>query len=242
MNRIITFFTITFLIVNLPVLINAQEFKTAYVSDILILTVRKGPARNFEVFKTIESDEQLLIIEEKNGFSKIKLNNGDIGWVQSQYLTFETPDPIIITRLNSELGKLKIKNNQQLKTIESLKQKINQKQIKFQKEKKELESILSQTMTDKKDYINKYSMIDKKHNELLEKSKHVVSINKENEKLKQVNKEFSEKLEALESNNKTLLKVGMIKWFLAGAGVIFLGWIIGRTVSVRGSRRNGLLR
>ena len=166
MNRIITFFAVTFLIVYLPVSINAQEIKTAYVSDILILTVRKGPARNFEVFKTIESDEKLLILEEKNGFSKIKLNNGDIGWVQSQYLTFETPDPIIITRLNSELGKLKIKNNQQLKTIESLKQKINQKQIKFQKEKKELESILSQTMTDKKDYINKYSMIDKQHNDI----------------------------------------------------------------------------
>ncbi len=242
MNRIITFFTIILIIISLPVLTNAQDFKTAYVSDILILTVRTGPARNFEVFKTIQSDEQLLILEEKNGFSKIKLSNGDTGWVQSQYLSFETPDPIIISRLNIELNKLKIKNRQQLKTIESLHQKSRQKQIKFQNEKNAFDSTLSQTITDKKDFINKYSNIDKKYNELLEKSKHVVKTSKENEKLKQLNKELITKLEGLGLKNKTLLKVGMIKWFLAGAGVIFLGWIIGRSVSTRGSRRSGLLR
>jgi SH3 domain protein len=241
MNRIITFFIITFLAINISSVSHGQENKIAYVSDILILTVRTGPARSYEVFQTIESDEKLLILEEQNGFSKVKLNNNAIGWVQSQYLSFETPDPIIISRLNRELDKLKAKNKKQLKTIDSFKQTISQKELEFQGQKKDLESLLSKTTSEKNDYITKYSTIDKKHNELLTKSKQVVMISTENEKLKKTNKELDEKLKLLDSKNKNLLKVGMIKWFLAGAGVIFLGWIIGRTVSSRKSRYSSLL-
>jgi SH3 domain protein len=222
-------------------LLNAEDYKTAYVSDILILTVRKGPARNFEVFKTIESDEQLIILDEQESFSKVKLKNGDIGWVQTQYLTFDTPDYIIIRRLEKKLEQMKKKNYQLINTMESSNKKNIQKQAEFLKDKQKLESILSKSALEKNDYQNKFLTINEKYNDLLEKSKNVVSVNKENEKIKNKNKEFLEKIESLEFKNKTLFKVGMIKWFLTGAGVIFLGWIIGRTVSYRGSRETGLL-
>ncbi|MCK5542037.1 MAG: TIGR04211 family SH3 domain-containing protein [Desulfobacterales bacterium] len=241
MNRTTTYLFILILIFSFPFLINAEEYKTAYVSDILILTVRKGPARNYEVFRTIESGDQLLIIEEKDSFSKIQLKNGDIGWVQAQYLTFDTPNHIIIKQLNKKLEKLRIKNDQLLEEIKSSNKKYDQKQTNLLQEIKGLELILSKSVLERNDYKNKFLSIDKQYNELLEKSKNVVLINKENIKIKQTNKEFLEKLEILELKNKTLLKVGMIKWFLSGAGVIFLGWIIGRTVSYRSSRRTGLL-
>ncbi|MCP3954809.1 MAG: TIGR04211 family SH3 domain-containing protein, partial [Desulfobacterales bacterium] len=212
-----------------------------YVSDLLILTVRKGPSRNFEVFKTIESNEQLQIMEEKESFSKVKLKNGDVGWVQTQYLTFDIPDPVIIRRLNRKLKKLEIKNNQLLNKIETSDKKLIQKQTSFQQNKKDLELVLSKSVIEKNNYKDKYLEIDKKYNDLREKSKNVVLIDTENKKIKKLNKEYSEKIENLELDNKSLLKVGMIKWFLSGAGVIFLGWIIGRTVSSKGSRRSGLL-
>ncbi|MCD4742606.1 MAG: hypothetical protein K8R67_09060, partial [Desulfobacteraceae bacterium] len=112
---------------------------------------------------------------------------------------------------------------------------------KFQKEKKELISHLAKSVGEKKDYIDKHSIINKNYNDLMEKSKKVILIINENKKLKKINKELSERLEDIEFKNKTLLKVGMIKWFLAGAGVLFLGWIIGRIVSSKGSRQNRLL-
>ena len=123
MNRIIKYFFITFIIMNISISINAGELKIAYVSDILILTVRTGSGNTFEVFKTIESNEQLLILEEKNNYSKIRLSNGDIGWVQSQYLTFKTPDNIVVAKLNKKIQNLNIKNNLQMKNIEMLTQK-----------------------------------------------------------------------------------------------------------------------
>ncbi len=241
MKQIIIFFTITFSIFTIPIFSNASEYKTAYVSDLLILTVRKGPSRNFEVFKTIESNEQLQIMKEKESFSKVKLKNGDVGWVQTQYLTFDIPDPVIIRRLNRKLKKLEIRNNQLLNKIETSDEKLIQKQTSFQQNKKDLELVLSKSVIEKNNYKDKYLEIDKKYNDLRKKSKNVVLIDTENKKIKKLNKEYSEKIENLELNNKTLLKVGMIKWFLSGAGVIFLGWIIGRTVSSKGSRRSGLL-
>ena len=242
MNRIIPYFIITFLLLNIPLVINAQEQKIAYVSDVLILTVRKGPAQSFEIFKTIESDEKLLILEEKGNYSKVKFENSDIGWVQTQYLTFETPDKIIISRLNKKISRLVAKNNDQLTKIELLNNKSNKNQIRLENQKKDLEITLSESVAEKDDYINKYSTINKKYNTLLEKSKNVILTSNENKKLTQLNKELIEKLDNLESKNKTLFKVSMIKWFLAGAGVIFLGWLIGRSISSKGSRNNGLLR
>ena len=241
MNRIITYFIITFFIMTIPVLIFAQENRTAYVSNVLILTVRKGPASHFEVFRTIESGEALILLEEKESFSKVKLANGDIGWVQSQYLTFETPDRIIIARLNKKINKLNTKNKKQLEQIELLNKKKDLTDKKFQKEKNELISNLAKSVDEKKDYIDKYSMINKNYNDLMEKSKKVILIVNENKRFKKINKELSERLEDIEFKNKSLLKVSMIKWFLAGAGVLFLGWVIGRIVSSKGSRRNRLL-
>jgi len=241
MNRTITCFFIILFAFILPFFTNAEEFKTAYVSDVLILTVRNGPARTSEVFKTIESGEQLLILEEKDGLSKIKLNNGDIGWVQTQYLTYDIPDHIIIKRLNIKLEKLAATKDKLLKTLESSNEKYDEKQNQLLKEKKDMELVLSKSVVESNNYKDKYLTVNNQYNDLLEKSKDVVFITKENTKLKKINKEFSEKIESLELNQKTLLKVGMIKWFLSGAGVIFLGWIIGRTVSYRGSRRSGLL-
>ena len=242
MNRIITYFFITFIIMNISISINAGEIKTAYVSDVLILTVRTGPGKTFEIFKTIESNEQLLILEEKGNYSKIQLSNGDIGWVQSQYLTFKTPDNIIIAKLKRKIQNLIIKNNLQEKNIEILSRKSKDNQTVLLDEKNKLKTMLSQSIADKNNCIEKYSKIKKNYNDLLKKSKTVVAISKENENLKESNKELLDKLEDLEYKNKTLLKIGMIKWFLSGAGVIFLGWIIGRSVTIRRPRSSGLLR
>ncbi len=241
MNKKILCFMVIFYILNIPLLLPAQEKKTAYVSDVLVLTVRKGPGRNFEVFNTVESDEKLVVLEEKNGYSKVELLNGEIGWVQTQYLTFKTPDPIIIYRLNKKLEKATAKNSQLIQKIQSLKKENNLKQDQYMQEKKNLKSELSKSILEQKSYLNQYSSVNDNYEKLLEKSKNVVIITRENKKLKLKNNEFLEKIENLENRNKTLLKTGMIKWFLSGAGVIFLGWIIGRSVSSKKTRHGGLL-
>ena len=73
MNKTITFFIISFIIFNVPLVLNARENEKAYVSDVLILTLRKGPGRDFATIRTIESGEALIILTVK--ILKLKTKN-----------------------------------------------------------------------------------------------------------------------------------------------------------------------
>jgi SH3 domain protein len=42
------------------------------------------------------------------------------------------------------------------------------------------------------------------------------------------NEKLSSKVQLLNAENSELKRTGMIKWFLAGGGVLLFGWIIGR--------------
>lgn len=50
-----------------------------------------------------------------------------------------------------------------------------------------------------------------------------------------------EELERLRKKNKDLFKTGMIKWFLAGVGVLLTGWVIGQSVSSKKRRSSSLI-
>jgi SH3 domain protein len=76
---------------------------------------------------------------------------------------------------------------------------------------------------------------------LKEKSKDVVEIIEKNDRLEKENNTLAQNLALLENESGRLFKTGMIKWFLAGFGVIFLGWLLGQSVSGRNRRQSSLL-
>ncbi len=76
---------------------------------------------------------------------------------------------------------------------------------------------------------------------LINQSKNLKKTIEENKSLKQENETLSKSLEILKSKNKGQFKVAMIKWFLAGVGVLLLGWIIGQSVSIKNRRSGGSL-
>ncbi|MEN8212172.1 MAG: TIGR04211 family SH3 domain-containing protein [Thermodesulfobacteriota bacterium] len=65
---------------------------------------------------------------------------------------------------------------------------------------------------------------------------------KENKMLKEQTQTLSEELATIKGKNKSLFKTSMIKWFLTGAGVLLLGWIIGQSVSSKKQRSSSFLR
>jgi SH3 domain protein len=66
----------------------------------------------------------------------------------------------------------------------------------------------------------------------------VVAIAKERDQLRKTNQELATAVTELEEKVKDLTISGLIKWFLAGAGVLLLGWIFGRFAG--GRRRSRL--
>ena len=80
-----------------------------------------------------------------------------------------------------------------------------------------------------------------KHTPLIEPSRNTRKMVKENKTLQEKNSALSRELEILKGENKGFLKTDMIKWFLAGVGVLLLGWIIGQNVSSKKRRSGSLL-
>jgi SH3 domain protein len=76
---------------------------------------------------------------------------------------------------------------------------------------------------------------------LNEDPKNVIELIEKNDRLEKENKALARNLEQLENESGRLFKTGMIKWFLAGFGVIFLGWLLGQSVSGRNRRQSSLL-
>jgi SH3 domain protein len=81
----------------------------------------------------------------------------------------------------------------------------------------------------------------KQYAALPEKSRDILQIIEKSKQLEKENQQLAKQVALLENESSQLFKTGMIKWFLAGFAVIIVGWLIGRSVSSRSSRRNSLL-
>ena len=49
------------------------------------LRVRQGPGTNYPEIAKVNSGEKFAVLEEKDGWFKIRLEEGQEGWVSSQY-------------------------------------------------------------------------------------------------------------------------------------------------------------
>ncbi len=77
-----------------------------YVSDMLILSLKEGPGRQYNTIKTLRSNTPIEIISTADRFLKIQTEEGDVGWVESQYVTKEIPKTLIIEQLNNKIAQL----------------------------------------------------------------------------------------------------------------------------------------
>ncbi len=215
--------------------------QTGYVSDMLLLTFRQGPGNTYTVKKTLTSNTRVEILEERNGFYNVELASKETGWVDKKFIIFTLPKTLIISQLKQENKNLadKIKNMQS--STENLQEKLSSVNQDYSQVKLKLEESLKTAVNEKNKTANLLSESKKKYSTLTQQSKNIQGIIKENKILKEENQTLSDELGIITKKNKTLFKTGMIKWFLTGAGVLLLGWIIGKSVSSKRQNKSSLL-
>ena len=106
---------------------------------------------------------------------------------------------------------------------------------------KDLQASLTTALDEKERMSSSISDTQGKPAPLIEQSKNSQKIIKENKRLQEKNSMLSREIETLKEKNKGFLKIDMIKWFLAGVGVLLLGWIIGHNISSKKRRSGSLL-
>ncbi len=73
----------------LSLCVQAQESNVRYVNDVIHINLRVAPQGNAETIRVIPSGTWMIVLErdDESGFSRVRLESGEEGWVQHQFLT-----------------------------------------------------------------------------------------------------------------------------------------------------------
>lgn len=82
--------------------------KIRYVSDFLKINVRDRIDKPFAVVTTVQSDDQVQLLEEKDNYWKILTPDGNEGWIAKHYLISDPPKSSVIKQLREENKNLKL--------------------------------------------------------------------------------------------------------------------------------------
>jgi SH3 domain protein len=206
-----------------------------YVTDVLILTLREGPGNEYKVIKTLRSNMPVTVLQESEAFAEVQTDDGQKGWVAKQYLTTDTPKPIIIAGLNKEVDALKtkvaalaeagtsadgkladVKKNQGLR-IDELEKDLVRWKNEASSANQKLDDLILQHETFLKESKNTSGLIAERN-----------GLKANNEELVSLNNDLKAQIDALEQDNHRLVRNEIIYWFLAGSGVFFFGLLIGK--------------
>ena len=230
-KTILTIFFIVAFIVSAS--INFVFADTRYVSDRLIISVRDGQDQNAAVLGYIETAAPVEILEEKGDFLRIRTEDGIEGWVQTQYIVSEKPKALIIDDLKNEIEALNKEiqpvKNEEDSASNTLSESNKMYREKIEELKEEVNINQKFVAKAKSDFIE----LNKKYTNLLNNSKNTEKLINEVEKLKKLNTELNTEVKSLRKDRKNPLKSIKIQSFIAGAGVLLLGFILGGSAKKR---------
>ena len=180
--------------------------ETRYVSDVLVVTVRATADNNSEILTTVITGAPLEVLGEEGEFLQVRTEKGVEGYIRSQYITKEIPKALQIAQLKGANEQLKAENAKTKASLADLQKQLD----KTSDTNEELEKIRSDYMA------------------LQQASDNVVQITNERDQLLQENNDLTARMQQLKEENNLYLRTGVIKWFLAGAGVLVVGWVMGK--------------
>ena len=183
--------------------------ETMYVSDLAEITLRTGQGIDHKIIAMIKSGQKVEVLEQSDQWTRIRLPRGTEGWVVSRFLTAKLPSRI-------ELEKLKKKHKALLALADSPYNAISKLKDENQKLQEEL-AVSKETLNALK---TSYETLKSKSSSLLKlqaSSKNSVARLSEQQK----------EVERLEEELSKLERRQYIHWFLSGAAVLFVGFLMG---------------
>jgi len=208
------------LVLALPVLVQAAE--TRYVTDHLIITLRSGQGSQYQIIKTLPSGTPLEVLETTDGgYSRVRTPDGAEGWVLSRYLSEE---PIARDRLE--------KAQKQLERLKTGNRKLRTQLAELRKQAAELQAERDRLRSE-----NARLTSELKH--LREVAAKPIELEAQNRTLKQQNVSLEKELQLVRQENQALQNSTQRDWFIAGAGVLLGGLLLGLILPrIRWRRKN----
>lgn len=192
-----------------------------YINDSVKITMRTGPATDRKIISLLNIGQEVEILKAEDEWTLVRLLNGKEGWVISRFITDQTPDRMQLEALRKNHAILQNKAASLLEENKALKD-----------ENRKLATDLNTTEKKEKNLSNAYETLKRESKQFLELQA----------KFKEATTKLAaqtQKAEKYEDELTKLLWNKNIKWFLSGAGVLILGFIIG--YSTKRQRRHSSL-
>ncbi|MBT8373199.1 MAG: TIGR04211 family SH3 domain-containing protein [Deltaproteobacteria bacterium] len=210
---------IAIFVICLPAMSYAEKM---YVTDVLNLTLRSGPSTENKILVMVKSGRQVDILERGEEWSLVKLANEKEGYVLNRYLQ---PNPT---------GRIRLEQLQiTYDTIKQQEATLLEENTRFKNENEKLTAAIQSNEKMLKKLNGDYKKLKADSAEFLNlKSKH-----------KQISGKLdaqTQRADALDAELSRIENNQYFKWFLAGSGVLLVGFVVG-FASKRGRRRSSLL-
>jgi len=192
-----------------------------YINDKMKITMRTGPGIDRKIISLLRIGDKVEVVQPGEGWTLIRLTNGKEGWVISRFLTDKIPSNVELNLLKDKYQAL-INNAAKMKEENSLLKAENEK---LNTESAEIRKKLQKTTDD--------------YNTLKAESQNFFKLQSKFKESSSKLAEETKKAKKFEDELTKLLLNQNIKWFLSGAGVLILGFIIG--LSTKRKRRQSSL-
>jgi SH3 domain protein len=203
------------LILCCPGLLQAALQK-GYVTDKLEIQMRTGPSLQHKIVKMLPSGTPVTVLYQnaENGYSQVRLENGDEGWILTRYFSEE---PLARTQLDDAIRKLE--------AITEENKRIKGELTALKAGKEGTDKAAQQLHTDNE-------RLNTELNAVKHASANALQIQAERDRLQETVINLERELDATRRAKQVLDDDYRQDWFLIGAGVLFggmvLGWILPR--------------
>jgi SH3 domain protein len=194
---------------------------TLYVSDTTLeANLRTGTGSENRIIGLLRPGTEVTLLSEENGWAEVTLQDGRTGWILRRYLSERPPWKVTAESLQQENQKLSV----QLAKLRTEHRQLTQENIEL---KKQVNSQQREMQNLEHDY-----------EELKNSSTTYLNLKMAYENLQDEARKSKARLDQVEKSYRKLKTSTAIRWFLSGAGVLILGWILGSSMARVRRRRS----
>lgn len=197
----------------------AAYARPAYITDSFEITMRTGPSTQNKIIAMLASDTELEIIRETDGWANVRTTDGKEGWVIRRFVSDQKPKGLIIEELREKINTISEACKEPARIIERL-----------ESENRELDNSLAVTSAElaklKLDYAS-----------LRKDAANIVALREEYRQTARKLQTVTAELKKIVAENETLRASYNVQWFMAGAGVVGLSWLVGYVMGRAGRRK-----
>ncbi len=205
-----------------------------YVKPSSEITMRRGKGTDFKIIAVLKDGTPVEMLAESDEWAQVRLESGKEGWVLRRFLSESPPmgqQVELLQREKEVLAETTQSLNSRVAQLSAEKDEIERR---LSDEKAEVERELNQCVVERttvnEDFLN-----------LQEDTADVIQTKTDLDAARTKVEGLERQVTTLQKENDRLGKTETLKWFLAGGGVFFLGWLIGMISRKSRKKRSSLL-